>query len=141
MAAIDPAGASLLYSFYFGGKKSDYGYAIATDNSGGVYIAGLSYSSTNFPLEGSIQSTNRGKGDAFIAKFSPSTMLVIERADSQILVKWPAPTPGYGLEMCHGLAGGWSPVSQKPKTAEGWNVVTLPPTTASCFFRLSRQLP
>src|SRR4029077_16969185 len=72
---LDPASA-VVFSTYLGGSGSDspsLGVAgIAVDSSGGIYVTG-STSSSDFPgvNAGSIQSTNGGGGDAFIAKLSP----------------------------------------------------------------------
>ncbi|MCK4761831.1 MAG: SBBP repeat-containing protein [Candidatus Aminicenantes bacterium] len=58
--------AGLLYSTYLGGGSHDYGHAIAVDDSGYVYVAGCTSSST-FPMLNQYQ-TFQGGEDAFIAK-------------------------------------------------------------------------
>jgi hypothetical protein len=56
----------LVWSTYLGGFDSDYGYGIATDATGGVFVVGATYSN-DFPLASSTQA-NSTPGDAFIAK-------------------------------------------------------------------------
>jgi beta-propeller repeat-containing protein len=65
---IDPV---LSYSTYLGGSGNDVGSGIAVDSSGNAYVAG-STGSTNFPGASSstIQSSNGGGGDAFVAKLN-----------------------------------------------------------------------
>jgi len=67
---FSPGGSQLLYSTYFGGSTQDFGYGIALDGVGGVYVAGQT-SSTNFPTTtGAYQIANGGFEDAFIAKLA-----------------------------------------------------------------------
>jgi len=72
---LNPGGSTLLYSTYLGGSSQDYGYGIALDGVGGVYVAGQT-SSTNFPTTtGSYQPANAGgSSDAFIAKLAIGTV-------------------------------------------------------------------
>lgn len=58
-----------VYGTYLGGDLPDYGYSIAVDPAGGVYIVGRS-ESTNFPTGTQTLALNHGI-DAFIAKFNP----------------------------------------------------------------------
>jgi len=57
---------SLLYSTYLGGNSLDYGYGIAADNNGVVYVTGYTYS-TNFPTLNQYQGDQPG-ADAFLTK-------------------------------------------------------------------------
>jgi len=70
---INASGSALVYSTYlgggFGGESSDYGYGIAVDGFGNVYITGQALS-TNFPTLNPIQANNAGGWDAFVAKIS-----------------------------------------------------------------------
>jgi hypothetical protein len=72
-----PSGTStaLSYLTYLGGNADDQGTAIATDSAGNTYVAGLTTSS-NFPVAAALQGAEAGKGDAFVAKFSPAGKLV-----------------------------------------------------------------
>src|SRR5208337_3994521 len=61
---IDPI---LVYSTYLGGSLEDEANAIAVDNSGDAYVAGLTVSS-DFPVTaGAFQSTNNKAGNAYTA--------------------------------------------------------------------------
>jgi MYXO-CTERM domain-containing protein len=65
---IDPV---LAYSSYLGGGGNDYGYGIAVDASGAIYVGGFT-SSTNFPTRDAYQATLTGEDDAFVAKLDPT---------------------------------------------------------------------
>jgi hypothetical protein len=58
--------ASLLYSTYLGGGSEDYGYGIAVDSSGYVYVTGHT-DSTDFPTLNQYQADQVGY-DAFVTK-------------------------------------------------------------------------
>ncbi|MBI3249008.1 MAG: hypothetical protein HYZ50_21100 [Deltaproteobacteria bacterium] len=63
---IDPV---LSYSTYLGGSSDDYAYALTPDGSGGVWVAGETYS-TNFPTANPFQAANAGGYDTFVARIS-----------------------------------------------------------------------
>jgi hypothetical protein len=79
---IDPV---LTYSTYFGGSTDDYGYDIALDPAGNIYVTGAT-NSLDFPLENAAQPNFGGGGvncpsdtvptrvcyDAFVLKLNPS---------------------------------------------------------------------
>ena len=66
----------LNFSTYFGGTGlGEHGYGIAVTEDGSYYVTG-STESSDFPTENAYNSTNSGKRDAFIAKFSPSNSLL-----------------------------------------------------------------
>jgi hypothetical protein len=67
---IDPA---LTYASFFGGTGDETAYAVATDPSGNMYIAG-STSSTDLP--GATSQFGGGFFDGFVAKFSPAGALL-----------------------------------------------------------------
>jgi hypothetical protein len=64
-------GSDILYSTGLGGSGVDVANDIAIDSENNVYIGGET-GSTNFPLKNAFQTTNRGNGDAFVAKFNTS---------------------------------------------------------------------
>ena len=140
VAEFDPSGATMLFSGLLGGKKHDYGYAIALDSAGAAYIAGRT-ESTNLPLAGPIQARLAGKPDAFVAKIFDVAFVVVARDGQRVVVKWPGPMPGYALEAAEYLTGPWTPVSPPAAFANGWNSVELPVSSACRFFRLKAAPP
>ncbi|MEO8368357.1 MAG: SBBP repeat-containing protein, partial [Candidatus Solibacter sp.] len=71
VSQFDASGA-LLYSSYIGGTGNDYGFGVAIDPDGNVYLAG-STTSTDFPVTaGVLQPGNAGGVDAWAAKLAPS---------------------------------------------------------------------
>ena len=72
---IDPV-VTLNYSTYLGGDSWDYGYCIAVDGSGCVYMAGAT-NSTNFPVHDAYQAINAGEHDVFITKVNAAGNAII----------------------------------------------------------------
>jgi hypothetical protein len=66
---FSPSGSAFVYSTYLGGSGGDAGNAIATDEDGGAYIAGVT-GSHDFPLTQPLQGTFAGKTDAFVTKIA-----------------------------------------------------------------------
>ena len=65
---LSPSAASAEFATYIGGSGEDYGRAIALDSAGRVVLAGYT-ASTNYPAgAGSLQPSNAGGADAFIAR-------------------------------------------------------------------------
>ena len=69
---IDPSGSSLVYSTLIGGSIGDGGAAIAVDEQGNAFVAGITYSSDFPTTPGAFQQKPRGSGDAFILKLHPN---------------------------------------------------------------------
>jgi hypothetical protein len=65
------ASGSLIYSTYLGGGGDDCGYDIAVDDSGKVYVTGMTGSS-NFPILNPYQMYKASNYDAFVTKLSNS---------------------------------------------------------------------
>jgi glucuronoarabinoxylan endo-1,4-beta-xylanase len=63
-----------------------------------------------------------------------------QTSGSNLLLTWPTNNPGYALQFTTDLASGvWSPVGPPSPTITGTNYqLTLPPTNASLYFRLSK---
>ena len=76
VSKVAPDGKSLVFSTYLGGSHSDYGYSIAIDAAGAIYVAGET-SSPNFPIKNAYQKTPKGHMDLFLSKLA---------ADGQSLV-------------------------------------------------------
>ena len=68
VAKLGPAGNTLIFSTYLGGRGSDTAYALALDSSANAYVAGDT-TSTNFPAS-NYQKTNRGSQNAFVVKIA-----------------------------------------------------------------------
>ena len=71
---INPGGATLGYSTYLGGTRSDRTYGLAVDPAGNVVLTGLTFSA-DFPLKNPAQTWpgNAGYQNAFVTKFSVVT--------------------------------------------------------------------
>ena len=67
---VDPG---LVYSTYLGGTGDDGANAIAVDSGGHAYVAGWTYSPTDFPTtSGAYRRTNQGGEDVFVTKLNSS---------------------------------------------------------------------
>ena len=73
VAKLNQSGSALVYSTYICGSGPLNGVdAIAVDNTGAVYLSGIT-ASTDFPTVNPLQATyGGGFSDAFVAKLSPS---------------------------------------------------------------------
>ncbi|MDX2029635.1 MAG: SBBP repeat-containing protein [Blastocatellia bacterium] len=71
IAKFNALGSNIVYSTYLGGGFGDLGRGIAVDLSGNAFIAGSTFSD-DFPVQGAFQGTNRGLGDAFVARINPA---------------------------------------------------------------------
>ena len=70
VSRLAPDGRSLLYSTYLGGDNEDFGWAIAVDNAGSAYVAGMTRSS-DFPTRDAVQAVKSLGLDGFVTKLSP----------------------------------------------------------------------
>lgn len=84
---------NLLWATYFGGSNNEQGIALATDNSGNIYLAGYTSSTVGIATTGAYQSIQAGSDDAFIAKFSSSGSLI-----------WASYYGGTGMDRAYALA-------------------------------------
>jgi uncharacterized repeat protein (TIGR01451 family) len=69
---LNPAGTALVYSTYLGGNGSDTGNAIAVDDQGSAYVAGLTGSGSFPTTPGVFQNQKSGLIDGFLTKLNPS---------------------------------------------------------------------
>jgi len=69
VAKINAAGNALVYSTFLGGSGEDIGFGLAVDGAGAAYLTGAT-SSTDFPVENPLQSSLKGRVDAFVAKLN-----------------------------------------------------------------------
>ena len=62
------------WATYYGGASAEYGWSVATDNVGNVYLAGVTYSPSGISSGGfqNIFGGGVGKDDAFLVKFDAS---------------------------------------------------------------------
>jgi hypothetical protein len=73
---LNPAGNTLLYATYIGGRGDDRAAGIAVDSAGQIYLAG-STASANFPLVSSIRPALGGARDAFAVKLNAIGNLMV----------------------------------------------------------------
>jgi hypothetical protein len=69
-------GSALEYSTYFGGNDWDLGLRFQLDDSGNMYLTGLTNSS-DFPVVNAVQSVYGGAGDAYVSKLNPQGTALI----------------------------------------------------------------
>lgn len=60
----------IIWSTYYGSSDRDVGNGLSQDDSGNVYITGMTLSASGMASSGSYQSSNAGNEDVFIAKFN-----------------------------------------------------------------------
>jgi hypothetical protein len=66
---LNTAGSAIVYSTYLSGSGLDRGAGITVDAVGNVYVTGQTLS-TDFPTRNSLQSSNNGLSDVFVAKLN-----------------------------------------------------------------------
>jgi hypothetical protein len=77
-------------------------------------------------------------GDGYLFDPAPPVLKAV-LTNAQIQIAWPASSTGYQLYGCLDLAGPvWQPVGGAPTIINGFNVMTLPATNATTFYRLQK---
>jgi hypothetical protein len=71
VAKYAAANGAYTWAARFGGTSNDYANAVASDGSGNIYVAG-SFDSTSVGFGAGVAVTQRGSGDAYVAKWSGS---------------------------------------------------------------------
>ena len=74
VSKIDKSGFLLNWSTYLGGADDDWAYSVALDGTGGIYVAGSSFS-TDFPTVNPYQGNSSGNGDATLLKLTDSSAI------------------------------------------------------------------
>lgn len=69
VAKFNSNGTNIIYSTYLGGVFGEVGQGIAVDLAGSAWITGGTFSD-DFPSVAGFQPTNRGLGDAFVARLN-----------------------------------------------------------------------
>lgn len=69
------ADSGITYSTYIGGAQNDYGYGVAVDPTGNIWLAGAT-SSVVFPAGAGNRGSTPGDFDAFVYAFQPCTFLL-----------------------------------------------------------------
>ena len=95
-AKFDNAGTPV-WSTYYGGTGADYGYGIAVDGKGDVYLAGQLASSVSMS-GGDDLTYGGGGGDAFLAKIDESSCPIFTQAPANVMIT--------SNSTCCTLAGG-----------------------------------
>ncbi len=115
ISKIDKAGYFLNWSTYLGGGDDDWANSVALDGSGGIYVAGSSFS-TDFPTENPFQPNNAGNGDALLFKLIDSPVT----ADLQVAVSATPDPVGSGETLTYQVV-----VSNLSTSNDAGGVVTV----------------
>jgi hypothetical protein len=112
------SGNSLIFSTYLGGSNGDFANSITVDNSGYVYITGITRSN-NFPLKNPYQNTNQGNYDIFISKlseirvqFTSSTVSNPESINTYLIEISLPSTSTEDIQVNYSIIGGTATVGQ-----------------------------
>lgn len=84
VAKFSSNGSKLLYSTCIGGSTTDYGWAIAVDNNGNIYVAGYTYS-YDFPTVNEYSNTFKGQTDVIVLKLSAISESILIPSEEMII--------------------------------------------------------
>ena len=127
VTGLAPDGSALVYSSFLGGSGLEYGYGIALDEAGNVFVTGRTFSE-DLPVPGAIQPDYGGQGDAFVAK-------IAARAPAGLLRAVPAASfrPG-GALSAESIASAFG--SDLAKAVEAAQSTPLPTTLGDTQLRV-----
>jgi len=137
LARLHPSGLGLLCCTFFGGSGAEAGNAIALDPGGGVWLAGQT-GSTDFPLQGALDSVLTGGVDQGIARVrldlppAPASVTVQLGPPGSAAIAWPDPTSGlcrFELERQTGLGMPFLPLATLPQGTNSYADGSVPPET------------
>ena len=74
VAKVNPTGTALLYGTFLGGAAHDYGYGIAVDGAGNVYVAGRTNSAAFPTTPDAISTVKKGAHDGFVTRLNPGSV-------------------------------------------------------------------
>jgi hypothetical protein len=143
VACFRTSSALPVYSAYLGGSSDDFGYAIAVDPAGNVYVAGITYS-TNFPTFNAYDGYRSGSNDVFVAKILPTwptPSLSLTNSHTNLDISWQPIGQGgttvFHLESTTNLTTtNWMTVSNVVVSTNGVVNFEASPTNPAQFFRL-----
>ena len=122
---------SIDWSTIDGGGGTSTGGAYSVSGTIGQPDAGT-MSGGNYTLDGGFLSL------AATIQTPPAPRLTIARAGSNVIISWPSPSTGFGLEENSGLAANWISVAQVPSDNGVTKSVTLPASAGTRFYRLKK---
>jgi hypothetical protein len=146
ISVMNAAGSALVYSTYWGAQPGwEFGYGIAVDSVGNVFVTGETNSST-FPTSNALQPTYAGAGpDAFVVKIAPAplalepptNLIATSVTGNTVTLNWTAPANSI-TPTGYVLAGGVSPgqVLASISTGSAATSFTLVAPTGSFYLRL-----
>ncbi len=74
---LNATGTAIIFSSYFGGSGTEYGYSIAIDTTGSSFITGFTTSTDLYITPGAIQLINEGLADIFISQINSTGTSII----------------------------------------------------------------
>jgi hypothetical protein len=100
LTKVNATGSNLVFSSYLGGTDYDVGQAVVVDSSGRGIVAGLSYSTSGFPIGANplapapYDTGHNGGADVFVTAWAPTGSSLF----------WSTWLGGTGYDSCYGMA-------------------------------------
>jgi hypothetical protein len=137
--SLSPDLATLRYSLMLGGNVDDFAFGMDVEANGLAYVVGKT-ASLNFPTTGGLQPVFAGGvSDAFVARVLIDPPLTVRIAGSGVDVSWPAPAPGFRLQLSQQSPdGAWLDLLPQPTLTNGTYHLSLPSLEGPAYFRLIR---